>query len=360
MFRSRVDSVFTLTLMMLYLGVIGECPPGCVCMWKSGKESTECINQSKNSIPTGIEPSTQVLNIRGNSIKVFEDNIFLQLGITNLQKIFCSYCSVREIQPRAFRRLTNLIELDLSENVLKEIPTESWKYTKALMKLNLSGNPIKLIRAGAFKRLTFVTNLYLAHCEIETIEAEAFTSLEALLELKLENNRLNYIQGAGLFPRSLHHIEMSAEGVIAVKRLEKKFVNLFRNTCWIEPISTLKRWSKEDRAKIKVSCPSLIPAYNEHIGVYKRDCALLDEKPMPLTRFRLAVAHSLKQANKPASKVGQTSTSPHEMYLRENDMPQDPHNPNQMFYVMTVDSCNSTVTNRADATSSKGLVPMEM
>ena len=51
-----------------------------------------------------------------------------------------------EIEPRAFRRLTNLVELDLSENAMREVPSEAWKYTKALMRLNLSGNPIKLIR----------------------------------------------------------------------------------------------------------------------------------------------------------------------------------------------------------------------
>ncbi|KAK9980141.1 hypothetical protein ABG768_013525 [Culter alburnus] len=43
--------------------------------------------------------------------------------------------------------------------------------------------------------------------------------------------------------------------------------------------------------------------------VYKRDCGLLNEKAMPLKRFRLAVAHSLNQVNKPASKVGRPSSS---------------------------------------------------
>ena len=45
------------------------------------------------------------------------------------------------------------VELDLSENVMREVPTEAWKNTKALMRLNLSGNPIKLIRSGAFQKL---------------------------------------------------------------------------------------------------------------------------------------------------------------------------------------------------------------
>ena len=75
-----------------------------------------------------------------------------------------------QVESGAFNRLTNLIELDLSENTMREIPSESWKHTKALMRLNLSGNPIKLIRSGAFQRLKFVTNIALSHCDIETVE----------------------------------------------------------------------------------------------------------------------------------------------------------------------------------------------
>lgn len=135
----------------------------------------------------------------------------------------------------------------------------------------------------------------------------------------------------------------SAEGVIAVKWFDNKCVNLLSNASGIMPLSTVKRWSKESKAKVMIPCPSLIPAYNEHMGgidlsdmlvhlyktpakstrwylplfgymldlsianswlVYKRECGQLNQKPITLKRFRLAVAHSLKQVNKPASKVG--------------------------------------------------------
>ena len=43
--------------------------------------------------------------------------------------------------------------------------------------------------------------------------------------------------------------------------------------------------------------------------VYKRDCGLLNEKPLCLKRFRLAVAHSLIKVNKYATKVGRPSFS---------------------------------------------------
>lgn len=144
----------------LAVGLIGqiglataECPPDCVCMWKNGKETIECINKDRDSIPPGIEPSTQVLDLRGNNIRTLRNDVFLTMGITNLQRVYCSYCKISEVEPKAFRRLTNLVELDLSENVMREIPTEAWKNSKALMRLNLSGNPIKLVRSGAFQKL---------------------------------------------------------------------------------------------------------------------------------------------------------------------------------------------------------------
>lgn len=158
----------------------------------------------------------------------------------------------------------------------------------------------------------------------------------------------------------------SSEGVVAVKWFDNKCVNLLSNACGVEPLSTVRRWSKEAKAKIPIPCPSLIPAYNEHMGgidlsdmlvhlyktpaksrrwyfplfgyildlsvsnswlVYKRDCGLLNEKPMPLKRFRLAVAQSLKQVNKPA-KVGRpASSSPTPMLSQKRHYTQTAQQP---------------------------------
>ena len=64
-------------------------------------------------------------------------------------------------------------------------------------------------RSGAFSHLRFVTTLALSHCDIETLEDGAFEGMEALTEVKLESNKLQYVQGTGLFPRNLNHIEVS-------------------------------------------------------------------------------------------------------------------------------------------------------
>ena len=44
-------------------------------MWKNGKETTECINRDRNSIPRGIEPSTQVLDLRGNNLRILSNKV---------------------------------------------------------------------------------------------------------------------------------------------------------------------------------------------------------------------------------------------------------------------------------------------
>ncbi|KAF7647776.1 hypothetical protein LDENG_00167070 [Lucifuga dentata] len=58
----------------------------------------------------------------------------------------------------------------------------------------------------------------------------------------------------------------SAEGGVAIKWFYSKCVNLLSNACGIMPLSTVKRWSKEFKHKIAIPCPSLIPAYNKHMG----------------------------------------------------------------------------------------------
>uniref|UniRef100_A0A671W251 PiggyBac transposable element-derived protein domain-containing protein n=1 Tax=Sparus aurata TaxID=8175 RepID=A0A671W251_SPAAU len=160
---------------------------------------------------------------------------------------------------------------------------------------------------------------------------------------------------------------VSAEGLLAVKWFDNKCVNLLSSACGITPLSSVKRWSKEAKAKVAVTCPSLIPAYNKHMGgidlsdmlvhmyktpakskrwylplfgyildlcisnawlVYKRDCRLLKETLLSLKKFRLAVAQTLAQVNKPASKVGQpSSASPPQMSSNKKSNTQRPSHP---------------------------------
>lgn len=131
------------------------------------------------------------------------------------------------------------------------------------------------------------------------------------------------------------------KGVIIVKWLDNKCVLIGSTLCGIEPLTTVKRYSKTEKKKVNVNCPALIHEYNKHMGgvdkansllglyrtpsrarrwyygiftylldmcvvnswlVYKNDCSLLKKKPVSLKNFRMEVARSLRTTLK-APKV---------------------------------------------------------
>lgn len=117
----------------------------------------------------------------------------------------------------------------------------------------------------------------------------------------------------------------------------------------------MKRFRKEAQQKVDVPCPSIVIAYNQATGgidlsdmlvhlyktpmkarqwylplfgyiidvsivnawlIYKRDCDLLKEKPMPLRKFRLSVAATLKGVNKVPARVGRPTSAKHKPQVR--------------------------------------------
>ncbi|XP_039537279.1 piggyBac transposable element-derived protein 2-like isoform X2 [Pimephales promelas] len=147
----------------------------------------------------------------------------------------------------------------------------------------------------------------------------------------------------------------SSEGVVAVKWFDNKCVTLLSNAYGVEPLSSVKRYTKEAQQKVDVPCPSIVLAYNQATGgidlsdmlvhlyktpmksrrwylplfgyiidvsivnawlMYKRDCSILKQKPMPLKKFRLSVAATLKGADKVPARVGRPPGAKHKPQVR--------------------------------------------
>ena len=92
----------------LWLGfVVGtgrpSCPDFCVCKWKGGKETVECVNASLTHDIPAFHPDTQVLDLGSNNFPLIKRDVFQQLNMPNLQKVYFSKCSVQVIQDHAFR-----------------------------------------------------------------------------------------------------------------------------------------------------------------------------------------------------------------------------------------------------------------
>lgn len=171
----------------------GHCPDDCNCKWKGGKETVECINSTLSRIPS-LEATTQVLDLSFNNLLRINENVFRDRNLYNLQKIYMRHCSIHVVIGRCFEGMTNLVELDLSYNLLQVVPAEALTDCRYLMTLSLRGNPIRQVHRDSFARLSDLQTLDLSQCQITIIQTPGFSNLAKLHWLKLDNNLLGTIQ----------------------------------------------------------------------------------------------------------------------------------------------------------------------
>ncbi|GJQ75029.1 putative leucine rich repeat C-terminal domain protein [Trypoxylus dichotomus] len=184
------------------------CPAECICKWKNGKQTVECVNKDLLVIPEGMDTGTQVLEFSGNNLHTLHREKFFKLDLINLQRIYLSRCRISIINGRAFKGLTNLVELDLSGNALEAIPTETFIDIPSLMRLMLGYNPIKALKRLSFNHLSFLNTLELDNCEIKRIDDGAFIGLHSLEWLHLKNNKMTAVNGSEVFPSTLRGVEL--------------------------------------------------------------------------------------------------------------------------------------------------------
>lgn len=208
----RVGKEATLLLLIAWLASIAPpsaaCPSACTCKWKGGKQTIECSNKGLVAVPEGMDVDTQVLDISSNTLQLLHRRLFQRLGLVNLQRVYLSRCRLGHLDELAFQGLTNLVELDLSDNMLTAVPVAALSELPALMRLSLARNPIHRLANNSFRSLKYMTTLELSHCQIEVVEEGAFDGLKQLEWLKLDGNALNHIGGSSVLPRSLHGVTL--------------------------------------------------------------------------------------------------------------------------------------------------------
>ncbi|CAH2233884.1 leucine-rich repeat, immunoglobulin-like domain and transmembrane domain-containing protein 2 [Pararge aegeria] len=168
----------------------GSCPAVCMCKWKGGKQTVECVDRALITVPEPVDPATQVLDLSGNNLQILPQEAFAKTGLVNLQRVYLRSCNIGQINERAFKGLTNLVELDLSYNLLTQIPSNSFKDAPFLRDLTLSNNPILKLHSDALSNIGSVVKIDLSGCEIREIAADVFRNLHSLESLKLNSNHL--------------------------------------------------------------------------------------------------------------------------------------------------------------------------
>ncbi|XP_017460696.1 PREDICTED: leucine-rich repeat-containing protein 15-like, partial [Rhagoletis zephyria] len=108
-----------------------------------------------------------------------------------------------DISAETFVKLSNLVELDLSNNSLTAVPSKSFFEAPSLRRLSLAGNRLREVRSAAFLSLGRLVVLDLSSNSLVHLEADAFRGLRSLQTLKLEGNQLASIAAADSFVQFL-------------------------------------------------------------------------------------------------------------------------------------------------------------
>lgn len=186
-----------------------SCQTVCACKWKGGKQTVECIGRTLIAIPESIDANTQVLDMSGNNLQILPRDTFIRTGLVNLQKVYLRNCRIGQIDDDAFKGLTNLVELDLSHNLLTAIPSLTLTHIASLRELTMASNPIQKVESNAFASTHSLTKLDLSHCDIQTIAPDAFKDLASLHSLKLNGNKLSELRPRTIETlRRLHNVEL--------------------------------------------------------------------------------------------------------------------------------------------------------
>lgn len=166
------------------------CPAVCSCKWKGGRRTVECADRALITVPTGVDPDTQVLDLSGNNLQILPNETFARAGLANLQKVYLRNCRIGQIDETAFRGLTNLVELDLSNNLLTSVPSHVFRDVPYLRDLSLAKNTIQKIEPRAFSDCPGVVKVDVSYCGLQSIAGRAFEGVVRLETFRVNDNRL--------------------------------------------------------------------------------------------------------------------------------------------------------------------------
>ncbi|XP_008327855.1 leucine-rich repeat-containing protein 4B [Cynoglossus semilaevis] len=164
------------------VGAASTCPSLCTCSNQASR--VICTRQSLDEVPESISVNTRYLNLQENSIQVIKSDTFKHLR--HLEILQLSKNQIRQIEVGAFNGLPNLNTLELFDNRLTLVPSHAFEYLSKLRELWLRNNPIETLPAYAFHRIPSLRRLDLGELKkLDFISDAAFVGLINLRYLNL-------------------------------------------------------------------------------------------------------------------------------------------------------------------------------
>ncbi|XP_028935140.1 leucine-rich repeat-containing G-protein coupled receptor 5 [Ornithorhynchus anatinus] len=147
-------------------------------------------------------PDLKTLTLNGASqITEFPD----LTGTTSLESLTLTGAKITSLPKAVCDQLPNLQMLDLSYNLLEDLP--HFSACRRLQKIDLRHNEIGEIQADTFRELRTLRSLDLAWNKIVHIHPDAFSSVPSLIKLDLSSNHLSSFPVTGL--HGLTHLKLT-------------------------------------------------------------------------------------------------------------------------------------------------------
>ncbi|XP_024893349.1 adhesion G protein-coupled receptor A3 isoform X1 [Temnothorax curvispinosus] len=168
------------------------CPQHCSCKsvgaqaeWlrlKCGDDLAEIKDVDVNKVSVELIQ----LDLSKNVIHVIQADAFANL--TNLRRLDLSKNNITSVGEDCFNGLENLERLDLSQNQISTIDSYAFKKLSNLKRLDLSGNKIATLAPSLFHDLLALDRLRLNGNSLTTLKEGTFHGLKMLKQLDLSNN----------------------------------------------------------------------------------------------------------------------------------------------------------------------------
>ncbi|XP_062616206.1 leucine-rich repeat transmembrane protein FLRT3-like isoform X2 [Saccostrea cucullata] len=152
-----------------------------------------CSSSNLTLYPNDVPSDVTILDLSHNEIT----NIDI-LSTTSLTHLNLSNNHIQKIKQNAFTKLTNLVHLDLSFNLLEgsDIIIQRYRFElsefHSLKVLSFRGNPLGFVSRMTFTSFGYLLleELDLSYCSITTLQSMALTNLVRLKRLYLQYNYL--------------------------------------------------------------------------------------------------------------------------------------------------------------------------
>ena len=158
-------------------------------------DNIDCSKQNFSLIPINLPKNAISLNFSFNNLRFLTDDTFHDC-CSNITTIDLSNNNIQHISSSSFKNLLKLKILILNSNLLTLLDFNLFFNLTSLESLSLSNNRIQLTRADdteGFLNSKSLLELNLDNCNIDQIPLNTFKYINQLKSLNLANNPINKV-----------------------------------------------------------------------------------------------------------------------------------------------------------------------